>query len=103
MPWVGLGVGVVLLGLLAVVIGLNRERLSSACCPNSSTTADGSLAALGTGSFEEIPTQLVFRSIGYTGRPIGDVPFDERRGLIRNEHATPPEPIRCDPFRSDLP
>ena len=46
---------------------------------------DGPLAARGTGSFEEIPTQLVFRSIGYTGRPIGDVPFDERRGLIRNE------------------
>jgi ferredoxin--NADP+ reductase len=27
----------------------------------------------------------VFRSIGYTGQPVGDVPFDERRGLIRNE------------------
>ena len=29
---------------------------------------DGSLAARGTGTFEEIPAQLVFRSIGYTGR-----------------------------------
>jgi ferredoxin/flavodoxin---NADP+ reductase len=46
---------------------------------------DGSLAARGTGEFEEIPAQLVFRSIGYTGQPVGDVPFDERRGLIRNE------------------
>jgi ferredoxin/flavodoxin---NADP+ reductase len=46
---------------------------------------DGSLAARGTGTFEEIPAQLVFRSIGYTGEPVGDVPFDERRGLIRNE------------------
>jgi len=46
---------------------------------------DGSLAARGTGTFEEIPAQLVFRSIGYTGQPVGDVPFDERRGLIRNE------------------
>jgi ferredoxin--NADP+ reductase len=27
----------------------------------------------------------VFRSIGYTGQPVADVPFDERRGLIRNE------------------
>jgi ferredoxin/flavodoxin---NADP+ reductase len=45
---------------------------------------DGSLAARGTGTFEEIPAQLVFRSIGYTGQPVGDVPFDERRGLIRN-------------------
>jgi ferredoxin--NADP+ reductase len=46
---------------------------------------DGSLAARGTGTFDEIPAQLVFRSIGYTGRPVGDIPFDERRGLIRNE------------------
>jgi len=46
---------------------------------------DGSLVARGSGTFDEIPAQLVFRSIGYTGRPIGDIPFDERRGLIRNE------------------
>src|SRR6185437_8774668 len=46
---------------------------------------DGSLAARGSGAYEEIPAQLVFRSIGYTGQPIADVPFDERRGLIRNE------------------
>jgi ferredoxin--NADP+ reductase len=46
---------------------------------------DGSLAARGTGTFEEIPAQLVFRSIGYTGQPVDDVPFDARRGLISNE------------------
>jgi ferredoxin--NADP+ reductase len=27
----------------------------------------------------------VLRSIGYRGRPVGDIPFDQRRGLIRNE------------------
>jgi ferredoxin--NADP+ reductase len=26
----------------------------------------------------------VLRSIGYRGRPLDDIPFDERRGLIRN-------------------
>ncbi|HEY1521275.1 MAG TPA: NADP oxidoreductase, partial [Solirubrobacteraceae bacterium] len=46
---------------------------------------DGSLAARGTGTVDEIPAQLVFRSIGYTGQPVDDVQFDERRGLIRNE------------------
>jgi ferredoxin/flavodoxin---NADP+ reductase len=46
---------------------------------------DGSLAARGTGRFEEIPAQLVFRSIGYTGRPVAGIPFDERRGVIRND------------------
>ena len=28
---------------------------------------------------------LVLRSIGYRGRPVGDIPFDERRGLVRND------------------
>jgi ferredoxin--NADP+ reductase len=46
---------------------------------------DGSLAARGTGTFEEIPAQLVFRSIGYTGQLVAGIPFDERRGLIRND------------------
>ena len=46
---------------------------------------DGSLAARGTGRFEEIRAQLVFRSIGYTGHPVAGIPFDERRGLICNE------------------
>jgi len=45
----------------------------------------GSLAARGTGTFEEMPAQLVFRSIGYTGQPVAGIPFDERRGVIRNE------------------
>jgi ferredoxin/flavodoxin---NADP+ reductase len=46
---------------------------------------DGSLAARGTGTFDEVPAQLVFRSIGYTGVPVAGIPFDERRGLISNE------------------
>ena len=45
---------------------------------------DGSLAARGTATFEEIPAQLVFRSIGYRGQPVAGIPFDERRGLILN-------------------
>ena len=31
-----------------------------------------------------IPCGLVIRSIGYRGRPLPGIPFDERRGLIRN-------------------
>jgi ferredoxin/flavodoxin---NADP+ reductase len=44
----------------------------------------GSLGARGTGTFEEIPAQLVFRSIGYRGQPVAGIPFDEQRGLILN-------------------
>ena len=45
--------------------------------------ADG--RARGTGDFEELPCELVFRSIGYRGTPVAGIPFDESRGLIRNE------------------
>ncbi|MFY9265082.1 MAG: NADP oxidoreductase [Solirubrobacterales bacterium] len=45
---------------------------------------NGTLRAVDTGETEEIECGLVLRSIGYRGRPIPEVPFDERRGLIRN-------------------
>ena len=44
----------------------------------------GGLRAVATPEVEEIECGLVLRSIGYRGRPVDDVPFDERRGLIRN-------------------
>ena len=44
----------------------------------------GGLRAVPTGRLEEIECGLVLRSIGYRGRPVDDVPFDEDRGLIRN-------------------
>jgi ferredoxin--NADP+ reductase len=45
----------------------------------------GTLRAVATGEEEVIQCGLVMRSIGYRGRPLPGVPFDERRGLIRNE------------------
>jgi ferredoxin/flavodoxin---NADP+ reductase len=45
---------------------------------------DGRLRAVPTGEEEIIECGLVLRSIGYRGRPLDDIPFDERRGLIRN-------------------
>src|SRR5918997_1560696 len=41
--------------------------------------------AVPTGEEEVIGCGLVLRAIGYRGRPIDDIPFDERRGLIRND------------------
>jgi ferredoxin--NADP+ reductase len=40
--------------------------------------------ARGTGSFEDIPAGLVIRAIGYRGRSLPGVPFDERTGTIPN-------------------
>jgi ferredoxin--NADP+ reductase len=44
------------------------------------TTAAGSV--LGSGSFSELPVQLVLRSVGYRGESLLDVPFDESAGII---------------------
>jgi ferredoxin--NADP+ reductase len=41
--------------------------------------------AVATGEEAVIACGLVFRSIGYRGVPVADIPFDSKRGLIRNE------------------
>ncbi len=46
---------------------------------------DGSLRPKSTDETEEIPTDLVFRSVGYRGIPLRDVPFDDSSGVIPNE------------------
>jgi ferredoxin--NADP+ reductase len=45
---------------------------------------DGTLAARPTGMTETLPAGLVLSSIGYRGRPVTGLPFDEARGLIPN-------------------
>lgn len=47
--------------------------------------AFGALAARPTDRTERIEAALVLRSIGYRGRPLAGVPFDERRGVIPND------------------
>jgi ferredoxin--NADP+ reductase len=47
--------------------------------------ADGGVRAVATGEHEVIPCGLVIRAIGYRGRPLPGVEFDERRGVIRND------------------
>jgi ferredoxin/flavodoxin---NADP+ reductase len=46
---------------------------------------DGRLVAVPTDDRETIECSLVFRSVGYQGVPLPDLPFDERRATIRNE------------------
>jgi len=44
----------------------------------------GDLKAEPTGDVEELPVDMVFRSVGYRGVPLADVPFDEKRGIVPN-------------------
>ena len=39
---------------------------------------------VGTGTFEELAVQLVFRAVGYRSVALPGVPFDERNGLVPN-------------------
>src|SRR5262249_12551190 len=45
----------------------------------------GRLVAVPTDEHETLECGLVFRSVGYRGVGLPDVPFDERRGTIHNE------------------
>ena len=47
--------------------------------------ADGYMRAVGTGETEVVPCGMVIRSVGYRGKPVPGVPFDERRGIVPNE------------------
>ncbi len=55
---------------------------------------DGSLRARPTNEMETIPVGLVFRSIGYQGVALPDVPFDARKGIIPNAAGRVIDPLR---------
>ncbi len=65
---------------------LGEERVTGLRIEKNRLVKDdsGALRARGTGETEEIPIQLLFRSIGYLGTGLPGVPFDERAGTIPN-------------------
>ena len=46
--------------------------------------ASGTPRPRGTGRFEELQVELLFKAVGYHGQPLAGVPFDERRGILPN-------------------
>lgn len=56
------------------VTGLRLER----------TRLDNSGRVVGTGEFEELPVQMVLRSVGYQSVPLPGVPFDDRSCTVPN-------------------
>lgn len=51
---------------------------------NELKAAGDAIRPVATERFEDLPVQMVFRSVGYYGVPIPNLPFDERRGVIPN-------------------
>jgi NADPH-dependent glutamate synthase beta subunit-like oxidoreductase len=43
------------------------------------------LSAQATNQFEELPVGLVFRSVGYRGVALPDIPFNDKWGVVLNE------------------
>ena len=66
------------------------SRLGSVLCERTELVGEsGKQNAVGTGTMEEIPANMVLVSIGYKGIKIPDLDdslFDERRGIIINSH-----------------
>jgi ferredoxin--NADP+ reductase len=73
--------------LVSPVAIIGDERVEAIEVERNRLVPDGrgSLRAEPTGERETIPTGLVFRSVGYRGVALPEVPFDEGRGTIRNE------------------
>jgi ferredoxin--NADP+ reductase len=57
-------------------IVLERNRLEG---------APGHVRPVATGELDELPAGLVFRSVGYQGVPLPDVPFDDSTGTVPHE------------------
>ena len=58
------------------------ERLSGLTVQRTRLDEQGKLT--GTGDYETIPAQMVFRSVGYQSVPLAGVPFDERSYTVPN-------------------
>jgi len=57
----------------------------------------GRLQSRATREVEELPVDLVFRSVGYRGVPIAGVPFDDRSGAIPNQLGRVTDPATNSP------
>ncbi|MFL2504608.1 MAG: hypothetical protein ACJ0Q2_05950 [Candidatus Azotimanducaceae bacterium] len=53
---------------------------------------DGGLKPVASEETEIIPAGLVFRSVGYKGKPLPDIPYDENSGTIMNASGRVVEP-----------
>jgi len=66
---------------------------------NALVDEGGRLGCVATAHTEELPADLVFRSVGYRGVPIEGLPFHERWGLIPNALGRVTDPATSAPLR----
>ncbi len=62
------------------------DRVTGLVCERTRLVDDGGrVKAVGTGEHETLAAQLVLKSVGYTGVPLPELPFDERGGVVPND------------------
>jgi ferredoxin--NADP+ reductase len=62
---------------------LGTDRVTGLRVERTRLDADGRFT--GTGETQDIPVQMVLRSVGYQSVPLPGVPFDERSAVVPNE------------------
>jgi ferredoxin/flavodoxin---NADP+ reductase len=67
------------------VVGTDRVEGVEVCRNELVADESGHIRAVATDETEVIPCGIVFRSVGYKGVAIPDVPFDERSGTMPND------------------
>jgi len=67
------------------VLGTERVEGLRVVRNQLSLDARGNVKASPTDESEVLPVGLIFRSVGYRGVPLPDVPFDEKGGIIPNQ------------------
>jgi ferredoxin--NADP+ reductase len=67
------------------IVGDDRVEAIAVVRNRLEASEGGDVRAVATDARETIPCGLVFRSVGYRGIALPDIPFDERRGTIRND------------------
>ena len=84
------------------VLGDSRGHVTGLRLVRNRLAASGSgvLSAEPTGEFEELSVGLVFRSVGYRGVALPDVPFDAKRGVIPNDRGRILDPASNRPLTS---
>jgi ferredoxin--NADP+ reductase len=77
---------IVLRFLVSPVAIVGEERVEAVeIVRNKLVAEDGRISARATELRETIPAGLVFRSVGYRGVALRDLPFDEARGTLPND------------------
>jgi ferredoxin--NADP+ reductase len=73
--------------LVSPVELVGNDRLEAVRIVKNELVQDekGGIRPRATDQYETLPVGLIFRSVGYNGLALPDVPFDDRRGVIPND------------------